>query len=54
MIGDKDTDIGFGKNLGVKTILLSATDDVPELRWEPDFVVKNFYEAVDIILKVRK
>jgi len=54
MIGDKDTDVGFGKNLGVKTILLTTTDNIQGLKWEPDFIAKNFKEAVDIVLKTRK
>ncbi|MCS7227857.1 MAG: HAD family hydrolase [Endomicrobia bacterium] len=51
VIGDKDTDVNFGKNLGIRTILLSKTGGkIPDA----DFVVKNFTEAVDIVLQNTK
>ncbi len=54
VVGDKDTDIGFGKNLAVKTILLASTvDNIDQFQWKPDFIAKNFSEAVEIILNER-
>lgn len=50
MIGDLPTDIGFGKNLGVRTILIKrGKRSIPKPK--PDFIVKNFYSAARIILK---
>ena len=47
MIGDKESDVEFGKNLGIKTILISDENVLSNA----DFVVKNFFEAVEIIFK---
>ena len=54
VIGDKQTDIGFGKNLGIKTILISADEISKDLNYVADFVVKNFVEAVNIVLGKKK
>lgn len=53
MVGDKDTDIGFGKNLGIKTILISNN---PQITYAADYVVDSFEKAVKIILqhKIKK
>lgn len=48
MIGDKETDIEFGINLGIKTILL--TDNL-EQQTKANYKAKNLLEAVDIILQ---
>ncbi|MCS7152193.1 MAG: HAD family hydrolase [Endomicrobia bacterium] len=52
VIGDKDSDIGFGKNLGIKTILLLPNEKNNEsgTTEKPDFVVSSFYSAVEIVL----
>lgn len=49
VIGDKDTDVYFGKNLGIKTVLL--TRDKNNIPLETDFVAENFNEAVEIVIK---
>lgn len=56
VIGDKDTDIGFGKNLGVKTILLTydKTTNFNDMIYTPDFIVTSFDEATKIILREDK
>lgn len=56
MIGDAGTDIEAGKNAGCKTILVKTgrgqeTLDDPKLKTGPDFVVENFAEAIDTIIK---
>lgn len=47
MVGDKEIDVVFGKNLSIKTILISKED----VQSNADFVVKNFSEAVELILE---
>ena len=45
VIGDKDLDVYFGKNLGIKTILISKDKNIKDA----DYVVENFKQAVEII-----
>ncbi len=51
MIGDKEIDVEFGKNLGVKTILISNDRNIQS---KAEFVVKDFLEAVNVILNNTK
>jgi D,D-heptose 1,7-bisphosphate phosphatase len=58
MIGDKYTDIEFGKRAGLKTILLLTGDGENEFlnnrnNWiyKPDFIVKNLLAAAKLISK---
>lgn len=46
LIGDKDEDILLAKNMGIKSISVSDKINV-----EPDFIAKNFKEAVLWIIK---
>lgn len=48
MIGDKETDVEFGKNLGIKTILITEDKDVIS---KADYLVNSFKDAVRIIKK---
>lgn len=41
MIGDTDNDILFGKNLGMKTVLMASDEIVQE---EPDLIIDNLWE----------
>tara|TARA_Y100000031_G_C8136445_1_gene345471 strand:+ start:216 stop:764 length:549 start_codon:yes stop_codon:yes gene_type:complete len=54
-IGDAQTDIGVGKNIGCKTILLlTGKEDLDSIRdWKlkPDFIKKDLMEAVEWVLK---
>ncbi|ADN36154.1 D,D-heptose 1,7-bisphosphate phosphatase [Methanolacinia petrolearia DSM 11571] len=57
MLGDKILDVGAGKKIGVKTILIPephAREELlnQKLNWEnsPDYIADNFSEAVEIIL----
>ena len=45
MVGDANSDIEFGKALGCKTILVRGIADGAE----PDYVVKDLMEAVEVI-----
>lgn len=52
MAGDRDTDIGCGKNSGLKTILIDYPgSENYRVNSDPDFRVKNLAEAADVILK---
>lgn len=46
MIGDKDSDIEFGKRLGFKTIYIPTRYN---LSLKPDFIAEDFKSAVDYI-----
>lgn len=48
MIGDKETDVEFGKNLGIKTILITEDKDIIS---KADYLVNSFKDAVRIIKK---
>ncbi|MCX7957030.1 MAG: HAD family hydrolase [Endomicrobia bacterium] len=50
VVGDKESDVEFGKNLGIKAILISNKDNI---NTRADFVVRNFKEVVDIISNVK-
>ncbi len=50
VVGDKESDIEFGKTLGIKSILLSEK----RVNTKADFIAKNFNEAVEYILKTDK
>jgi len=54
-IGDSRLDIGAGKNMGCKTILLltgkEAIEDSKTWEHKPDFVMNNLMEAVKWVLK---
>ncbi len=59
MIGDKYSDIEFGKKAGLKTILVLSGHGKREFRenrndWKflPDLIVKNISIAVNVILKI--
>lgn len=54
-IGDSRLDVGAGKNMGCKTILLLTGKESPSdaEKWEhkPDFIMNNLMEAVKWVLK---
>ena len=50
LIGDSDSDVQAGRNANIKTIKLGGKVD-PELRLEPHYYVKNFDEAIKIVLE---
>lgn len=43
MIGDSNSDIQFGKNLGMKTVFVSHNNEIHELA---DFTVSSLYEGI--------
>ncbi len=57
VVGDQETDIGAGINLGCKTILVKSgiRDDLyyNSMKYKPDFIVNNLLEAVKIIKKMK-
>ncbi len=61
MIGDKFSDIGFGKNAGLKTIFVRSgggenefINKRNETEYKPDFVVKDLSVAVKLIEELEK
>jgi ribonucleotide monophosphatase NagD (HAD superfamily) len=61
MIGDKYSDIEFGKNAGLTTILVKTGDGEKEFlqnrhKWKvkPDYVVENLLSAANLIEKIRR
>ena len=47
MIGDKDTDVGFGKNNGTKTALIKTGQywhNESELTYKPDLIVDSLFD----------
>jgi D-glycero-D-manno-heptose 1,7-bisphosphate phosphatase len=50
MVGDRWRDVDCGKRAGVRTVLIDF-GYAEELREAPDFTVRNFTEAVDVILR---
>jgi D-glycero-D-manno-heptose 1,7-bisphosphate phosphatase len=51
MVGDKASDIGCGRNAGVRTILVQTGYGAEQKNAEPDWVARDISEAVDIILR---
>ncbi len=53
MIGDLPTDIEFGKNLGIKTILIKRKK-LKNFSVKPDYIVKTFSSAAKKIISLEK
>ena len=56
MIGDRDSDIAFGKKAGLKCILLltghgweAFSNEMKDWQYQPDFVVKDLLVAAKLI-----
>ena len=49
MVGDRWRDVDCGRNAGCRTVLIDC-GYAEDLREPPDFIVRNFTEAVDIVL----
>lgn len=49
MVGDSDTDIGFGQNLGMKTILVGEQLKSGSDIWTPDFILDHLANVPDIL-----
>ena len=45
VIGDKESDIEFGRRAGAKTILIAARGPSPDARIQPDFVAPDLLTA---------
>jgi len=45
VIGDKETDIEFGRRVGATTVLISQNASAASMRAQPDFVVANLIDA---------
>lgn len=55
MVGDTIADVGFGQNLGMKTILVGEQLGYPdpEGRWQPDYVLKDLVELEELLSERR-
>jgi D-glycero-D-manno-heptose 1,7-bisphosphate phosphatase len=53
MIGDKESDIDFGRRAGVTTVLIAADASAAHVRTEPDIVASNLMEAARAIIALR-
>jgi len=55
-VGDSRLDIGAGRNMGCKTILLLTGKEDPnnikDFEHQPDFIKKDLKEAVELVLEV--
>lgn len=56
MIGDRETDVAFGKKAGLSTILLLSGNGANEMltgmkdwAWQPDFIAENLLTAAKLI-----
>ena len=53
LIGDSEADIGAANNAGCKSILLNNTiKEKTKMRYEPNQIKTNIYEAVKYILSL--
>ncbi len=51
-IGDKEADVGFGKNAGTKTMVIKSRYwEADNLQYQPDMIVDSLLEAAHTILK---
>jgi D-glycero-D-manno-heptose 1,7-bisphosphate phosphatase len=53
MIGDKESDIDFGRRAGATTVLIAADASAAHVRTEPDIVAPNLMEAARAIIALR-
>lgn len=53
VIGDKESDIEFGRRAGAATILIGVTAPAPTGRIAPDAVVPNLLEAARAVMSLR-
>jgi D-glycero-D-manno-heptose 1,7-bisphosphate phosphatase len=53
VIGDKETDVEFGRNAGAMTVLIAADGPPPTIRVRPDVVAPNLLEAARSVIALR-
>ena len=51
MVGDKASDVGCGKNAGVRTILVETGYGTEQKKAEPDWIARDIAHAAEIILQ---
>jgi len=51
LIGDRESDIGFGKNVSMKTIFVNSDSNKIT---EADYSVNDFYEIENIVKRLLK
>jgi D-glycero-D-manno-heptose 1,7-bisphosphate phosphatase len=53
MIGDKESDIEFGRRAGARTILIAANAPTAPIRVKPDVIAPNLMEAARAVTSLR-
>jgi len=53
VIGDKESDIEFGRRAGATTILIAAERPSPAARFQPDFVAPDLMAAAHQLMQLR-
>jgi phosphoglycolate phosphatase-like HAD superfamily hydrolase len=53
VIGDKESDIEFGRRAGATTILIAAGASTADFRIRPDLVAPNLIEAARAVTSLR-
>jgi len=53
VIGDKESDIEFGRRAGASTILIAGERPLPTARFQPDFVVPDLLAAAHELMEPR-
>jgi D-glycero-D-manno-heptose 1,7-bisphosphate phosphatase len=53
MIGDKESDMEFGRRAGATTVLIAAGASAAHVRTEPDIIAPNLMEAARAIIALR-
>jgi D-glycero-D-manno-heptose 1,7-bisphosphate phosphatase len=54
VVGDKDSDVEFGRNAGATTILISADSTADASRVAPDFTAPNLMSAARMIVSLHE
>jgi D-glycero-D-manno-heptose 1,7-bisphosphate phosphatase len=54
MIGDKESDIEFGRRAGATTILIAADASAADVRTQPDIIAPNLMEAAKAVSQYRR
>jgi D-glycero-D-manno-heptose 1,7-bisphosphate phosphatase len=53
MIGDKESDIEFGRRAGATTVLIAADASAADVRTQPDIIAPNLMEAARAVTALR-
>jgi D-glycero-D-manno-heptose 1,7-bisphosphate phosphatase len=54
VIGDKESDVEFGRRAGAKTILIAPREPAPDARIRPDLVASDLMAAAQALLGLQR